>query len=224
MPVLNPIHFDLLHQADFAITCFSHTEATGNNNGNSREAQPSRTNPVRVHYSAHYPADKVHPLYDLKKLTASCESVCTFPHLDHVGMLLVLKCDGENVFFLLKMTSVQKALINAVITITVGNSKRKKRRDHAPTHGQFPCPAFGPHDASVSASDSLDFFFLVYLSSFLFFLSSFSLTFSIRTLYLSSIVSLYTFAHAHIVTLESSKCQKKFGATFTWTRRGLITR
>lgn len=48
-------------------------------------------------------------------------------------------------------------------------------------------------------------FFLVYLSSFLFFLSSFSLTFSIPTLYLSSIASLYTFAHAHIVMLARSK-------------------
>lgn len=102
--------------------------------------------------------------------------------------------------------------------------KREKRRDHAPTHGQFPCPAFGPHDDSVSASDSLDFFFLVYLSFFLFFLSSFSLTFSIRSRYLSSFVCLYTFAHAHIVTFVRSKCQKKFSATFTWTRRGLITR
>lgn len=109
---------------------------------------------------------------------------------------------------------MQKALING----NNSNSrkfKREKRRDHAPTHGQFPCPAFGPHDASVSASDSLDFFFLVYLSFFLFFLSSFSLTFSIRARYLSSIVSPYTFAHAHIATFARSKCQKKFGATFT---------
>lgn len=43
-----------------------------------------------------------------------------------VGMLLVLKGDRECRFFFVKMTSVQKALIHAVITVTVGNSKGKK--------------------------------------------------------------------------------------------------
>lgn len=68
------------------------------------------------------------------------------------------------------------------------------------------------------------FFSRIFVLFFYFFLSSFSLTFSIRTRYLSSIVSLYTFAHAHIATFARSKCQKKFGATFTWTHCGLIMR
>lgn len=133
-----------------------------------------------------------------------------------VGMLLVLKGDRESVVIFCKND------IGAESVNTRGNNsnsrkfKREKRRDHAPTHGQFPCPAFGSHDASVSASDSLDFFFSYICPLFFyFFLSSFSLTFSIRTRYLSSIVSLYTFAHAHIATFARSKCQKKFGATFT---------
>lgn len=51
--------------------------------------------------------------------------------------------------------------------------RRKKERDVAPTRGQFPCPAFGPHGASLSAWVCLDFF-LDLFSSFLFFLCPFS--------------------------------------------------
>lgn len=91
--------------------------------------------------------------------------------------------------------------------------KRKKERDVAPTRGQFPCPAFGPHGASLSAWVCLDFF-LDLFSSFLFFLCPFSLGFSIQTRYLSSIVSLDTFAHAHSPGTAGSKCQKKFGTIY----------
>lgn len=106
--------------------------------------------------------------------------------------------------------------------------KRKKERDVAPTRGQFPCPAFGPHGASLSAWVCLDFF-LDLFSSFLFFLSPFSLGFSIQTRYLSSIVSLDTFAHAHSPKSAGSKCQKKFGTIYhfdinlmwsRWVNRG----
>lgn len=91
--------------------------------------------------------------------------------------------------------------------------KRRKERDVAPTRGQFPCPAFGPHGASLSAWVCLDFF-LDLFSSFLFFLCPFSLGFSIQTRYLSSIVSLDTFAHAHSPESAGSKCQKKFGTIY----------
>lgn len=46
------------------------------------------------------------------------------PRQDQVGFLLVLKGDGV---VWVRMKSVQKALINAVITVTVGNSKGKKK-------------------------------------------------------------------------------------------------
>lgn len=91
--------------------------------------------------------------------------------------------------------------------------QKAKERDVAPTRGQFPCPAFGPHGASLSAWVCLDFF-LDLFSSFFFFLCPFSLGFSIQTRYLSSIVSLDTFAHAHRPKTASSKCQKKFGTIY----------
>lgn len=134
----------------------------------------------------------------------------------------------------MEIKSQQKLLIDAVITADslkvykMACFKRKKERDVAPTRGQFPCPAFGPHGASLSAWVCLDFF-LDLFSSFLFFLCPFSLGFSIQTRYLSSIVSLDTFAHAHSSKSTSSKCQKKFGTIYhfdnnlmwlRWVNRG----
>lgn len=52
--------------------------------------------------------------------------------------------------------------------------KRKKERDVAPTRGQFPCPAFGPHGASLSAWVCLDFFLGSFFLLFVFSLSFFS--------------------------------------------------
>lgn len=69
----------------------------------------------------------------------------------------------------------------------------------------------------------------IFFSSFLFFLCPFSLGFSIQTRYLSSIVSLDTFAHAHSQKSAGSKCQKKFGTIYhfdinliwsRWVNRG----
>lgn len=99
---------------------------------------------------------------------------------DHIVILLLLT--GESEGFHVETKSLQKLLINAVITATVYKMacfKRKKERDVAPTRGQFPCPAFGPHGASLSAWVCLDFF-LDLFSSFLFFLCPFSLGFSIQ--------------------------------------------
>lgn len=109
--------------------------------------------------------------------------------------------------------SLQKLLPSAVITATVLKmacfKRGKKERDVAPTRGQFPCPAFGPHGASLSARDCLDFSWMFFSLLFVF-SQSFSLGFSIQTRYLSSIVSLDTFAHAHNATFASSKWQQKF--------------
>lgn len=67
-------------------------------------------------------------------------------------------------------------------------------------------------------------FFLLFVFSL-----SFSLGFSIQTRYLSSIVSLDTFAHAHSPKSAGSKCQKKFGTIYhfdinlmwsRWVNRG----
>lgn len=62
-------------------------------------------------------------------------------------------------------------------------------------------------------------FFLLFVFSL-----SFSLGFSIQTRYLSSIVSLDTFAHAHSPTFAGSKCQKKFGTIYYFDVRLIWSR
>lgn len=123
--------------------------------------------------------------------------------------------------FLVKMTSVQKALINAAIT-TVGNSKGNKEGIMHLLMASFRAL---PLDLMMPLSRRrivLIFFFSYICPPFYFFLAPFQwLSQSARPL--SSIVRLYTFAHAHITTFAKSKCQKKFGATFSWTHGGLIT-
>lgn len=103
-------------------------------------------------------------------------AVVFFFHLrDHIVILLLLT--GESEGFQVETKSLQKLFINAVITATVYKMacfKRKKERDVAPTRGQFPCPAFGPHGASLSAWVCLDFFLDLFFLLFVFSLSLFS--------------------------------------------------
>lgn len=63
----------------------------------------------------------------------------------------------------------------------------------------------------------------IFFPPFCFFPVPFSLGFSIQTRYLSSIVSLDTFAHAHSPTFAGSKCQKKFGTIYHfWCEPDLV--
>ena len=94
--------------------------------------------------------------------------------------------------------------------------EKEKERDVAPTRGQFPCPAFGPHGASLSAWVCLDFF-LDLFSSFLFFLCPFSLGFSIQNALSLQHCQSGTPSHMRTDCHRSagSKCQKKkFGTIY----------
>lgn len=183
-----------------------------------------------LHYSAHY-MQRAIPILErtpCRKFLHRCRNFKLYSHVvtashsflrDNIIVLSLLTGGSKDSGFLVVMKSSQKLLINAVITATVYRyirwhvSKGEKERDVAPTRGKFPCPAFGPHGARLSAWVCLDFF-LDLFSSFLFFLCPFSLGFSIQTRYLSSIVSLDTFAHAHSPRSAGSKCQKKFGTIY----------
>lgn len=112
--------------------------------------------------------------------------------------------------------------------------EKKKERDVAPTRGQFPCPAFGPHGASLSAAWlCFGVFSRVLFSSFLFFLLSpfFLWGFSIQ-----NALSLQHCQSGHLRTCaqprdqvpeeEEEEGKKKFGARFItlimnliWSRR-----
>lgn len=94
--------------------------------------------------------------------------------------------------------------------------EKEKERDVAPTRGQFPCPAFGPHGASLSAWVCLDFF-LDLFSSFLFFLCPFSLGFSIQNALSLQHCQSGTPSHMRTDCHRSagSKCQKSLGRFIT---------
>ena len=97
--------------------------------------------------------------------------------------------------------------------------KGKKERDVAPTRGQFPCPAFGPHAAQSLGVGLFGFFLGSFFLLFVFFFSVVPPFFSgflnpNQTRYLSSIVSpghLRTCAQPPLKNVPGSKCQKKFG-------------
>lgn len=92
--------------------------------------------------------------------------------------------------------------------------KRKKERDVAPTRGQFPCPAFGPHGASLSAWVCLDFF-LDLFSSFLFFLCPFLLVSQSKRA-ISPALSVWTPSHMRTVrNLPAASARKSLGRFIT---------
>lgn len=90
-----------------------------------------------------------------------------------------------------------KLWTHAVITATdtedgMFEKAEKKERDVAPTRGQFPCPAFGPHGASLS----FGFFLWIFFSPlFLFFLWSFFSGFSQSKRAISPALSVWTPSH-----------------------------
>lgn len=103
---------------------------SGNNRATAarRNHQNHPSRPVPEHYSAHYAqpaADKVPPLHKLSHFTISCDSVSTSPPVKTKSAFSWSWKVTER--FLVVTKSVQKALINAVITVTVGNSKGKKK-------------------------------------------------------------------------------------------------
>lgn len=117
------------------------------------------------------------------------------------------------------MNSLQKLLINAVITATAYRYKRwhvSKGKKKGMLHLLVASFRALPLDLMVPVSRRgfVWIFSWIFFSSFLFFLCPFSLGFSIQTRYLSSIVSLDTFAHAHSPKSAGSKCQKKFGTIY----------
>lgn len=87
--------------------------------------------------------------------------------------------------------------------------ERKKERDVAPTRGQFPCPAFGPHGASLSACGFVWIFSRIFFSFpfFCFFLSVlFSLGFSIQKRAISPALSVWT--PSHMRTAAGRSCRQ----------------
>lgn len=120
-----------------------------------------------------------------------------------------MKCERMSFFFLncIGAESVNKRGNNI-------NSRKFKREKEGIMHLLMASFRALPLDlmmpVSVSASDSLDFFFfLVNLSSFLFLSWLLFTDFLSPNARLSGAVGPRTFAHAHIATFARNKCQKK---------------
>lgn len=104
----------------FSIKRLSRIEAPSGATAARRSPQNHPNRPVPEHHSAHCQSSSAPETFQSYNFLRQQ----FFPRQDQLGFLLVLKGDRG---FLVKMKSVQKALINAVITVTVGNSKGKKK-------------------------------------------------------------------------------------------------
>lgn len=93
--------------------------------------------------------------------------------------------------------------------------QEKKERDVAPTRGQFPCPAFGPHGASLSAWVCLDFFVNLFFLLFVFSLSFF-LWVSQSKRAISPALSVWTPSHMRTArNLPAASARKSLGRFIT---------